>query len=101
MKMYPRLIATVAACLWLASVAAASAQDERVRAQVPFGFAVGETTFPSGTYEVSRVHAETNVLIVRGADREEAEPSGRRIGERELRDRDRLRALRPGDRPSS
>jgi hypothetical protein len=66
MKMNSRLIATVATCLWLASVAAASAQEQRVRAYVPFAFTVGQTTFPSGTYEVSRVHAQTNVLMVQG-----------------------------------
>jgi hypothetical protein len=67
MKMYPRLIATIAAALFLASVSRVSAQDERVRAHVPFAFTVGQTTLPSGTYEVTRVHAQTNVVMVRGA----------------------------------
>ena len=67
MKTYPRLIATIATCLFLASVSRASAQDERVRADVPFAFTVGQTTLPSGTYEVTRVHAQTNVIMVRDA----------------------------------
>jgi hypothetical protein len=67
MRMYPRLIATIAARLFLASVSRASAQDERVRAQVPFAFTVGQTTLPSGTYEVTRVHAQTNVVMIRSA----------------------------------
>ena len=46
MKVYPRLIATIAACLLLASVSRASAQDERVRAEVPFAFTAGQTTLP-------------------------------------------------------
>ena len=67
MKVYPRLIATIAACLLLASVSRVSAQDERVRAQVPFAFTVGQTTLPSGTYEVRRMPGQTNVVIVSGA----------------------------------
>jgi len=67
MKTYPRLIATFAACLVLASVSRVSAQDERVQAQVPFAFTVGQTTLPSGTYEVARLPGQTNVVIVRGA----------------------------------
>ena len=67
MKIYPRLIATIAACLFLASVSRVSAQDERVRAQVPFAFTVGQTTLPSGTYEVTRMPGQTNVIMVRGA----------------------------------
>ena len=67
MKTYPRLIATIATCLFLASVGRASAQDERVRAHVPFAFTVGQTTLPSGTYEVTRMHAQTNVIMVRDA----------------------------------
>jgi hypothetical protein len=66
MKINLRSIATVATCLWLASVAAASAQDQRVQAHVPFAFTVGQTDFPSGKYEVSRVRAQTNVLMLRG-----------------------------------
>ena len=34
---------------------------------VPFAFTVGQTTLPSGTYEVTRVHAQTNVIMVRDA----------------------------------
>ena len=67
MKIYPRLIATIAACLFLASVSRVSAQDERVRAEVPFAFTAGQTTLPSGTYEVTRLPGQTNVIMVRGA----------------------------------
>jgi hypothetical protein len=66
MKMHPRLIATVATCLFLASVSAVSAQEQRLRAHVPFAFTVGQTTLPSGTYEVSRLNAQSEVLLVRG-----------------------------------
>jgi hypothetical protein len=67
MKMYPRLIGAIAASLLLVSVSRVSAQDQRLRAQVPFAFTVGQTTLPSGTYEVTRLHAQTNVIMVRGA----------------------------------
>ena len=54
-------------CL-LAWGGSARAQDaDKVVTKVPFEFVAGGSTFPAGTYSVSRVHSqETSGLLIRG-----------------------------------
>jgi len=61
----------IAVCL-LASLAAAgsaSAQDHAARANVPFGFNVGNTWLPAGTYTMSSESRSSNVITIRSGDR--------------------------------
>ena len=54
-----KTIMLLATCvLLLGSVA--KAQDLHLKAQVPFDFKVGEMTMPTGTYELTRIHDNTN-----------------------------------------
>jgi hypothetical protein len=55
--------ALVAASLLLAS--GAQAQGTHVRANVPFDFVIGSAAYPAGSYDIERVSANNNVLIVR------------------------------------
>lgn len=78
-------VIAIAVCL-LASLAAAgsaSAQDHAARANVPFGFNVGNTWLPAGTYTLTSDSLSPNVIAIRSGDRKiallsVARPSGQR-----------------------
>ena len=63
-------ITTIALCLLASLVAAgtASAQDNAARAAVPFGFYVGNTWVPAGTYTLSSETRSPEVIFIRNAD---------------------------------
>lgn len=46
----------------------ASAQDHAAKATVPFGFHVGDTWLPAGTYTVSSDSRSPNVILIRSGD---------------------------------
>jgi hypothetical protein len=56
----------VAASLLLSS--GAQAQEHRVRATVPFDFAIGNTTYAAGTYDISSALSNDKVALVTGED---------------------------------
>lgn len=63
-------ITTIAMCV-LASLVAlgnASAQDHATRVTVPFGFFVGSTWVPAGTYTLTSDSRSPNVVNVRNGD---------------------------------
>jgi hypothetical protein len=44
----------------------AFAQSTEVRANVPFDFVVNKTTLPSGSYQILKVGAGDNTIVIRG-----------------------------------
>jgi hypothetical protein len=66
-----KIIATAALFLAATFVTASSApaQDDLVKAAVPFNFTVGDRTLPSGTYTIGSRGASTNVLVLRNWDK--------------------------------
>lgn len=63
-------ITTIALCLLASLVAAgtASAQDHAAKATIPFGFNVGNTWLPAGTYTMTSDSQSPNVISIRNAD---------------------------------
>ena len=63
-------ITTIAVCLLasLAAVGTASAQDHAAKAAVPFGFFVGSTWVPPGTYAITSESRSPNVIAIRNED---------------------------------
>src|SRR5262250_3287241 len=53
--------------LLLAGVAA-QAQSVRLKADVPFAFAVGKTALPAGEYRIDSLGTENRVLLIRSMD---------------------------------
>jgi hypothetical protein len=64
-KMYNRLVSTIAALAAFATVAPVRAQDETLIARVPFEFSVNNTNLPRDTYRLSRVDGHRELLLVR------------------------------------
>ena len=64
-----RQISTLVSVLGLLLVAAsANAQSLKVKANVPFDFAVEKSTLPAGTYSIGAISSGSTVLLVRGAE---------------------------------
>lgn len=55
------------AVLFLAGLAAAQSDGQRLTANIPFEFTVGSTSLPAGQYEFTRTGG--NIFLVRDADR--------------------------------
>jgi hypothetical protein len=66
LKGFTMLALTIA--LALATAAAANAQSDRVAADIPFAFTVGDQPMPSGQYAVKAANEQGNVLIIRSND---------------------------------
>jgi hypothetical protein len=66
MKMYSRLVTGFAAVMALATLAPVWAQqDARLKARVPFEFAVGDTNLPRDTYHLSRMNEHRDLILLR------------------------------------
>lgn len=63
-------INTIAMCVLasLVAVGNTSAQDHAARATVPFGFFVGSTWVPAGTYTITSDSRSPNVVTIRNGD---------------------------------
>jgi hypothetical protein len=63
-------IITIAACLLasLAAVGSASAQDHAAKANIPFGFYVGNSWVPAGTYTMASESRSPDVVAIHNGD---------------------------------
>ncbi len=63
-------IVAIAICLLaiFGVLGSASAQDHAARATVPFGFHVGNTWLPAGTYTMSSDSRSPNIILIRSGD---------------------------------
>ena len=62
------MLMLIVALAFVTAVATANGQSQRVRADVPFAFAVGDKTLPSGECVVSSATARGEALVIRSED---------------------------------
>jgi hypothetical protein len=65
MSLSTRIVTTFAAVLALTPAVAVHAQDVELVARVPFEFTVGNSTLPRASYQLSRLDAHPDMLLVR------------------------------------
>jgi hypothetical protein len=65
MKMYHRLVTTIAAAAAFATVPVQTQETTRI-ARVPFEFSINDANLPRGTYRLSRMDGHREMLLVRG-----------------------------------
>ena len=66
MSMFSRFAIALAAVASITTAAPVSAQDVDLVARVPFDFTLGNSTPPRATYQLSRLDAHPEMLLVRG-----------------------------------
>lgn len=66
MKISTRILAATVGALGILVTAQASAQSPVGRARIPFEFTASDKTLPAGVYDVERVGAHREVLLLRG-----------------------------------
>jgi hypothetical protein len=69
MSLSSRIVTTFAAVVALTPAVAVHAQDVELVARVPFEFTVGNTTLPRAAYQLSRLDAHPEMLLVRSERR--------------------------------
>jgi len=67
-----RNIAILVGLLASLAVVSASAQDHAAKATVPFGFYVGNTWMPAGTYRMTSQAESPNIISIRNAQTNES-----------------------------
>ena len=65
MSLSTRIVTTFAAVFTLTPALAVHAQEVELIARVPFEFTVGNTTLPGASYQLSRLGAHPEMLLVR------------------------------------
>jgi hypothetical protein len=69
LKAVTMLVSVIALAFMTALLSSAQSRGQRLRAQVPFDFVVGDKTLPAGAYDVSTITSTTNEgILVRSTD---------------------------------